>query len=79
MRQSTHAIQGPGADPGYGYQWWVPNDHAFEAIGLQGQFIFVDRPTRTVVVKLSYFPPGQDAPSDETAAFMAAAAAWTPR
>jgi CubicO group peptidase (beta-lactamase class C family) len=79
VRQSTHAIQGPGADPGYGYQWWVPNDHAFEAIGLQGQFIFVDRPSRTVVVKLSYFPPGQDEPSDETAAFMAAAAAWAPR
>jgi CubicO group peptidase (beta-lactamase class C family) len=80
VRVSTHAIPGPGPDPGYGYQWWVPNDHAFEAIGLQGQYIFVDRPTRTVVVKLSYFPPGNDsAPSDETAAFMAAAAAWTPR
>lgn len=80
VRQSTHAIAGPGSDPGYGYQWWVPNDHAFEAIGLQGQFIFVDRPTRTVVVKLSYFPPGPDnEPADETAAFMAAAAAWTPR
>ena len=79
VRQSTHAIQGPGADPGYGYQWWVPNDHAFQAVGLQGQYIFVDRPSRTVVVKLSYFPPGQDEPADETAAFMAAAAAWTPR
>jgi len=77
VRESTRATGGPG--PGYGLQWWIPNDHAFQALGLQGQYIFVDRPTRTVVVKLSYFPPEEQAASDETAAFMAAAAAWTPR
>ncbi|MBB6254921.1 serine hydrolase domain-containing protein [Nitrospirillum iridis] len=77
VQESTKATGGPG--PGYGYQWWIPNDHAFQAIGLQGQYIFVDRPTRTVVVKLSYFPPEAQQPHDETAAFMAAAAAWTPR
>lgn len=78
-RQSTHAIGGPGPGPGYGYQWWIPNDHAFQALGLQGQYIYVDRPSRTVVVKLSYFPPGENDASEETAAFMAAASAWTPR
>ncbi len=77
VREATRAHEGPG--PGYGYQWWIPNDHAFQALGLQGQYIFVDRATRTVVVKLSYFPPEETAAADETAAFMAAASAWTPR
>ncbi|MDZ5646824.1 serine hydrolase [Nitrospirillum sp. BR 11828] len=77
VRESTKPTGGPG--PGYGYQWWVPGGQAFQAIGLQGQYIFVDPATRTVVVKLSYFPPGAMEPHDETAAFLAAASAWTPR
>lgn len=76
VQQSTRATGGPG--PGYGYQWWIPDDHAFQALGLQGQYIFVDRATRTVVVKLSYFPPDGDAASAEAAAFMQAASAWSP-
>jgi hypothetical protein len=40
----------------------------------------VDPATRTVVVKLSYFPPGDNRALDgETRAFMAAASAWKPR
>ena len=35
--------------------------------------------TRTVIVKVSYFPPGNEAASDETAAFLQAASHWTPR
>jgi len=66
--------------PGYGYQWWMlVKPGAFEARGLQGQFIFVDPATRTVIVKLSYFPPGESRSDAETNAFLAAAAAWTPR
>ena len=35
--------------------------------------------TRTVIVKLSYFPPGDNSALDaETQAFMAAASAWQP-
>lgn len=64
---------------GYGMQWWMLGDTAYSAIGLQGQYIYVDPATRTVVVKLSHFPPGDDAPSAETAAFLAAASAWAPR
>ena len=80
VRESTKAAAGPGPGPGYGYQWWVPNDHAFQALGLQGQYIFVDRATRTVVVKLSYFPPdGAPDATAETAAFMEAASTWTAR
>ncbi len=43
-------------DPfGYGYQWWVPlnPDDEFYAIGIYGQFIYVNRPARIVVVKTS--------------------------
>ena len=62
---------------GYGYQWWTAFDSdAFMAIGLQGQYVYVDPETRTVVVKLSYFPPGDERPSIETAAFLRAASAW---
>jgi CubicO group peptidase (beta-lactamase class C family) len=82
VRQSTQP-NGP-EDPrngGYGLQWWtMGSSEAYAAIGLQGQYIYVDPTTRTVVVKLSYFPPGDNsALNGETRAFMAAASAWQPR
>jgi CubicO group peptidase (beta-lactamase class C family) len=63
---------------GYGLQWWtIGSSDAYSAIGLQGQYIYVDPASRTVVVKLSYFPPGDNSALDEeTLAFMAAASAW---
>jgi CubicO group peptidase (beta-lactamase class C family) len=79
IHESTRstAPRGTGARPGYGLQWWMaPAPHAFQAIGLQGQFIFIDPDTRTVVVKLSHFPPGDTTALEETAAFFAAASAW---
>ncbi|MEY4762835.1 MAG: hypothetical protein RLZZ200_2691 [Pseudomonadota bacterium] len=82
IRQSTRPF-GPedARRGGYGLQWWTyANSDAFAAIGLQGQYIWIDPATRTVVVKLSYFPPGDNSALDEeTAAFAAAASAWTPR
>jgi CubicO group peptidase (beta-lactamase class C family) len=65
---------------GYGLQWWtIGSSDAYSAIGLQGQYIYVDPALRTVVVKLSYFPPGDNSALDaETLAFMAAASAWNP-
>jgi CubicO group peptidase (beta-lactamase class C family) len=65
---------------GYGLQWWtMGGSDAFSAIGLQGQYIYIDPATRTVIVKLSYFPPGDNSALDaETQAFMAAASAWKP-
>jgi CubicO group peptidase (beta-lactamase class C family) len=64
---------------GYQYQWWtLPDSNAFMAIGLQGQFIYVDPDTKTVVVKLSYFPLGARGPSQEAEAFFRAASAWKP-
>lgn len=65
---------------GYGYQWWtVPGTDAYTAVGLQGQFIFVDPETQTVVVKLSYFPPGDEEASRESIAFLRAISDWNPK
>ncbi|HWW66119.1 MAG TPA: serine hydrolase [Sphingomonadaceae bacterium] len=80
VRESTRP-SGPSdaARGGYGLQWWLLGDKgAYSAIGLQGQYIYVDPATRTVVVKLSYFPPADEAAGDETAAFLAAVSAWKP-
>lgn len=82
VRQSTHPTGAEDGWPGgYGLQWWtVASSDAYMAIGLQGQYIYVDPATRTVVVKLSYFPPGDNSAfENETLAFMAAASAWQPR
>lgn len=49
-RITTHA--------GFGYHWW-PLDDAGQSVmadGMQGQFVYVDRPGRTVVVKMSAWP-----------------------
>ena len=82
IRESTQPF-GPEDNQrgGYGLQWWTyANSEAFAAIGLQGQYIYIDPKTRTVVVKLSYFPPGDNTALDaETAAFAAAASSWSPR
>jgi CubicO group peptidase (beta-lactamase class C family) len=81
IRESTRPTVSGGQGPGYGYQWWMmANPGAFQALGLQGQFIYIDPATRTVVVKLSYFPPeGEPTAAQESMAFFAAASAWTPR
>ena len=63
---------------GYGYQWWTLDGGSYSAIGLQGQYIFVDPRSRTVVVKLSYFPPLDDQADEETRAFLKAVSAWSP-
>ena len=82
IRQSTQpsgplAVNGGG---GYGLQWWTLGGGTFAAIGLQGQYIYVDPATQTVVVKLSYFPPGDNSALDEeTRAFLHAASAWKPQ
>lgn len=70
----------PGMPTGYAMQWWVLDDKgAYSALGLQGQYIYVDPRSRTVVVKISYFPPGDEKPTAETAAFLQAVSAWSPK
>lgn len=79
--QSTRPSGGEEqARGGYGLQWWTMGDsEAFAAIGLQGQYIYIDPTTATVVVKLSYYPPGDNsAVEGETLAFLAAVSRWQP-
>lgn len=49
-------------DHGWGYaaQVWHPYPGTSMALGLYGQFIFIDPESRTVIVKLSDNPPGSD-------------------
>lgn len=69
----------PDSPLGYRYQWWtLPGTDAYLALGLQGQFIYVDPASDTVVVKLSYFPPGNEEPTAETIDFLRAVSAWNP-
>jgi CubicO group peptidase (beta-lactamase class C family) len=59
VRESTKASAPPASDKadrmGYGFQWWVPvnADDEFYAIGIYGQYIYVNRPARIVIVKTS--------------------------
>jgi CubicO group peptidase (beta-lactamase class C family) len=80
VKQST-SPNGPEDNQrgGYGLQWWTLGRGTYSAIGLQGQYAFVDPATRTVLVKLSYFPPGDNSRQEgETQAFLRAASAWRP-
>ncbi|MEO8934347.1 MAG: serine hydrolase [Xanthomarina sp.] len=48
----------PGNGFGYGYQWWIPKSEQGEymAMGVYGQYIYVNPTTKTVIVKLSANP-----------------------
>lgn len=78
VRESTQPSGATGAGRGgYGLQWWMIGESgAYAAIGLQGQYIYIDPATRTVVVKLSYYPPGDNSADGETVAFLEAASVW---
>ncbi|HSZ52912.1 MAG TPA: serine hydrolase [Caulobacteraceae bacterium] len=57
---APHLMPGPRPNaersPGYGYQWWVPDDSgAYSAIGVYNQFVWVDPVTCTVIAKTSAF------------------------
>ena len=54
---------------GYGYHWWVPEvpRDDFLAIGIWGQYVYVDRANRVVIVKMSA-DPGFDTRDHETVA-----------
>jgi len=49
----------PGSDwpMGYGYQWWIPENPQgdFTAIGIYGQFIYVNPANKTVIAKTSAY------------------------
>jgi CubicO group peptidase (beta-lactamase class C family) len=41
---------------GYGYQWWTRDDGTFDAVGIYGQIIHIDRPRQLVIVMNSAWP-----------------------
>ena len=73
----------PGDNPasfwtfGYGYQWWIPEDPQgdFLAIGVWGQYIYVDPSRDVVIVKTSADPLFDDNDHESVAAFRAIARA----
>jgi CubicO group peptidase (beta-lactamase class C family) len=67
---------------GYGWFWWTVNGtNAFTALGGEGQYIFVDPETETVIVKMSHGPvgPAADPVGAEELAFLKAASRWDGR
>jgi CubicO group peptidase (beta-lactamase class C family) len=76
---STADTQDPNL--GYAYLWWtVEGTPGYTALGGEGQFIFVNPATQTVVVKFSHVPIGPDfqRTEAETVAFLKAASDWKP-
>jgi CubicO group peptidase (beta-lactamase class C family) len=56
---APHVMPGtrPSAESalGYGFQWWVPGNGAYCAIGVYNQFVCVDPGTRTVIAQTAAF------------------------
>jgi CubicO group peptidase (beta-lactamase class C family) len=72
----------PGDNPasswtfGYGYQWWIPEDRVngeFTAIGVWGQYVYVDPTNRVVIAKSSTDGAFDDNDHESIAAFRAIA------
>lgn len=56
MHESTTA---PAFNPGYGYQWWLnanSPDHAFRAVGIYGQTIYVNPAKHVVIAQFRAVP-----------------------
>ena len=73
----------PGPNPasswtfGYGYKWWIPEDPQgdFLAIGVWGQYVYVDPAREVIIVKTSADPAFDDNDHETVAAFRAIARA----
>jgi len=83
VEQMTGMVPTGGPMPGYGLFTWQVDDEpgAYSAVGLAGQFIYVHPQSRTVIVKLSHYPPVEPAHvrPETTAFFKAVADTPTPR
>ncbi|TVR50202.1 MAG: class C beta-lactamase-related serine hydrolase [Rhodobacteraceae bacterium] len=75
----------PGENPasdwtfGYGYKWWIPEDPQgdFTAIGVWGQYVYVDPAREVVIVKTSSDPAFDDNDHETIAAFRAIARSFS--
>lgn len=71
----------PGENPasswtfGYGYKWWLPEEPQgdFLAIGVWGQYIYLDPARQVIIVKTSVDPAFDDNDHESVAAFRAIA------
>lgn len=50
LREATRSQVSTGADSGYGYQWWTRADGTFEARGIYGQTLHIDRARHLLIV-----------------------------
>jgi CubicO group peptidase (beta-lactamase class C family) len=50
LSQATRTLVSTGPGSGYGYQWWTRDDGTFEARGIYGQTLHIDRARRLVIV-----------------------------
>jgi len=76
MHEATTA---PAFNPGYGYQWWInpgSPDHAFRAVGIYGQTIYINPAKHLVVAQFRALPkPSGGNPAAPPPPFDAIAAA----
>lgn len=70
LKRMTTPVTTLDRDWGYGAQVWHPYPKTHLALGLHGQFIFVNPATRTVIVKLSDNPTDSDHESDTAKALL---------
>lgn len=58
---------GPSGYPHYGYanHWWTLDDGAFTAVGVHGQYLYVDPAARVVIAKCSAWATQDDPARDE--------------
>ena len=78
--EAPHLEPGPNPDShwtfGYGYKWWIPEDREdgeFTAIGVYGQYIYVNPARGVVVVKTGTDPRFDDHDHESVALFRAIA------
>ena len=50
LAEATRSQVSTGANSGYGYQWWIRDDGAFEGRGIYGQTLHIDSARRLVIV-----------------------------
>jgi CubicO group peptidase (beta-lactamase class C family) len=70
LKRMTNPVTTLDRDWGYGAQVWHPFPNTSLALGLHGQFIFVNPATRTVIVKLSDNPTDSDHENDTAKALL---------
>ena len=71
------ATTASATNDGYGLLWWLRPNHAFAAVGIYGQAIYINPPCRLVVVAHSAWPRATDRElSAHLEAFFAEMARW---